>query len=125
MNRLAMHRLPVLGTCTALALAPLLPAAIATAQPIPIHMFRGLEKADLAALQPVVRSSLSEDAVGAIRKWESESGKRGFVQLLEGGAAAGLATGTVKITLVRGDRTTTSMVFNYQRDAKGAWRTTG
>lgn len=105
--------------------APVLPGMTAEAQLLTRQMFRGLEKSDVSTLQPLIRDSLSNDAVGATRPWSSPSGKRGFVQLLDGGANAGVDHGTMKITLVRADQTTSSIIFKYQQDAKGRWRTVG
>jgi hypothetical protein len=97
----------------------------AAAQIFTRQMFRDLEKVDVDALRPLIQQALAEDAVGAVRRWDSPSGKRGALQLIEGGAKAGMATGTVKIVLVRSDSTTKALVFRYQQDAKGQWRTVG
>lgn len=97
----------------------------AGAQLLTRQMFRGLERSDVTTLQPVIREALANDAVGATRPWSSPSGKRGFVQVMEGGAQAGMDHGTMKITLVRADKTTSSIIFRYQQDAKGQWRTVG
>ncbi|AGH49070.1 MULTISPECIES: hypothetical protein [Sphingomonas] len=105
--------------------APVAIVAPADAQLLNRFMFRGLEKSDIAALQPVIRDSLSEDAIGATRPWKSTSGKEGYVRLLDGGAKAGSNRGTVRITLIRADQTTDSIIFQYQQDAKGVWRTVG
>ncbi|WP_380874305.1 hypothetical protein ACFB49_47080 [Sphingomonas sp. DBB INV C78] len=103
--------------------APLTPPA--AAQIFTRHMFRDLDKADVDTLRPLVQQALNEDPVGHVRRWDSPSGKRGALQLIEGGVKAGATTGTVKIVLVRSDSTTKALVFRYQQDAKGQWRTVG
>src|SRR5262245_19061868 len=109
-----------------IAVLPAMTTAPAGAQLLTLHpTFRALDSSDVETLKPIIREALSNDAANATRRWESPSGRRGFVQLLEGGTQAGINTGMMRITVVRADLTTMSLVFRYPQDAKGQWRSVG
>lgn len=108
----------------AMLLAAALPAA-ATAQIVGKTVVRGLNKDDIAALDPVIQKSLTDAKIGEARPWHSANGTAGNVRLLSGGAVAGDKCGRVQLTVMRAGVETRGYKFNYCRDAGGRWRTTG